>query len=79
MIVHVMLVDKKLETMLGVVDLLRSVRPYASGLLLACVAIYLWHAVSTRVPVFQRRGRESRAEEMPAVSLGPAPEEVKVN
>jgi hypothetical protein len=79
MIVHVMLVDKKLETTLGVVDLLHGVRPYASGLLLACVAICLWDAVSTRVPVFQRRRRESLAEEMPALSLGPAPEEVKVN
>ena len=79
MIVHVMLVDKKLETTLRVVDLLHGVRPYASGLLLACVAICLWDAVSTRIPVFQRRRRKSLAEEMPALSLGPAPEEVKVN
>jgi hypothetical protein len=79
MIVHVMLIDKKLETTLRVIDLLRSLRPYASGLLLACVAVCLWDAVSTRVPVFQRRRRESLAEEMPALSLGPAPEEVKVN
>jgi hypothetical protein len=79
MIVHVMLVDKKLETTLRVVDLLHGVRPYASGLLLACVAVCLWNTVSTRVAVFQRRRRESRAEEMPALSLGPASEEVKVN
>jgi hypothetical protein len=79
MIVHVMLVDKKLETTLRVVDLLHGVRPYASGLLLACVAVCLWDTVSTRVPGFQRRRGQSRAEEMPALSLGPAPEEVKVN
>ncbi len=79
MIVHVMLVDKKLETTLGVVDMLHGVRPYASGLLLVCVAVCLWETLSTRVPVFQRRPRQSRAEEMPALSLGPAPEEVKAN
>jgi len=79
MIVHVMLVDKKLETTLRVVDLLHGVRPYASGLLLACVAVCLWDTVSTGVPGFQRRRRESRAEEMPALSLRPAPEEVEVS
>ena len=79
MIVHVMLVDKKLETTLHVVDMLHGERPYASGLLLACVAVCLWDTVSTRVPGFQRRRRRSRAEEMPALSLGPAPEEAKLN
>ena len=79
MIVHVMLVDKKLETTLRVVDILHGVRPYASGLLLACVAVCLWDTVSTRVPGFQRRRRQSRAEEMPALSLGPVPEEAKLN
>jgi len=72
MIVHVMLIDKKLETTLRVVDLLHSVRPYASGLFLACVAICLWEAVSTRVPVFQPSRRESSAEEMPQLSFEPA-------
>src|SRR5918996_3624529 len=70
MIAHVMLKDKKLETTLRLVDLLQGVRPYASGLLLICVAVCLWETVSTRVPVFQRRPRESRAEEMPTLSLG---------
>jgi hypothetical protein len=79
MIVHVMLVDKKLETTLRVVDMLHGVRPYASGLFLACVAVCLWDTVSTRIPGFQRRRGQSRAEEMPALPLGPAPEEVKVN
>ena len=77
MIVHVMLVDKKLETTLRVVDMLHGVRPYASGLFLGCVAVCLWDTISTRVPGFPRR--QSRAEEMPALPLGPAPEEVKVN
>jgi hypothetical protein len=79
MIVHVMLVDKKLETTLRVVDVLHGVRPYASVLLLACVAVCLWETVSTRVPVFERRRRQSRAEQIPALSLEPAAEEVKVN
>jgi hypothetical protein len=73
MIVHAMLIDKKLETTLRVVDLFRSVRPYASGLLLLCVAVCLWDTVSTRVPVFQRGRRQARPEEVPALSLGPAP------
>jgi len=49
MIVHVMLVDKKLETTLHVVDMLHGVRPYASGLLLA-----VWQSVCGTVfqPVF---------------------------
>jgi hypothetical protein len=79
MIVHVMLIDKKLETTLRVVDVLHNVRPYAAGLLLVCVAVCLWETLSTRVPVFQPRPRQSRAEEMPALSLGSAPEEVKAN
>jgi hypothetical protein len=74
MIVHVMLIDKKLETTLGVPDLLRGVRPYASGLLLVCVAVCLWETVSTRVSVFLRRRRQARPEEVPALSLEPAPE-----
>ena len=40
MIVHVMLVDKKLETTLWAIDLLKHIRPYASVLVLACVAVY---------------------------------------
>jgi hypothetical protein len=79
MIVHVMLIDKKLETTLGVVDLLRSARPYASGVLLVCVAVCLWDTISTRVPVFQRGRRQPRPEEVPALSLRPAPEEVQVS
>jgi hypothetical protein len=71
MIVHVMLIDKKLEGTLWAIDLLKHVRPYASVLVLACVAVYLWRALS--IPVFQRRA--TRSAEAPSLSLGPEPEE----
>jgi hypothetical protein len=71
MIVHVMLIDKKLEATLPAIDVLKHVRPYASGVVLACVAIYLWNTL--RMPVFQRRA--ARSSEAPSLSLGPKPEE----
>jgi hypothetical protein len=71
MIVQVMLIDKKLEATLWAIDLLKHIRGYASVLVLACVAVYLWNALP--MPVFQRRaGRSARA---PSLSLGPEPEE----
>jgi hypothetical protein len=73
MIVHVMLIDKKLEATLPAIDLLKHIRPYASALVLACVAVYLWNTFSTRIPVFQRRAAHSGAA--PSLSLGPEPEE----
>lgn len=73
MIVHVMLVDKKLDATLRAIDVLQGVRPYASGLVLACVAVYLWDALSTRMPVF--RAREVRSGAASSLSLGPEPEE----
>jgi hypothetical protein len=69
--VHVMLIDKKLEATLWAIDLLKHIRSYASVLVLACVAVYLWNTV--RMPVFQRR--VSRPAEAPSLSLGPEPEE----
>ena len=72
MIVNVMLIDKKLEATLPAIDLLKHIRSYASGVLLACVAIYLWNTLSTRIPVFQRRRAHSTA---PSLSLGPEPKE----
>ena len=69
MITHVMLIDKKLVATLGVIDLLHAIRPYASVLLLLCVAICFWDAVSTRGPIFRRRARESIPEELPALSF----------
>src|ERR1041385_4505549 len=38
MIVHLMLVDKKLDATLRAIDVLDGIRPYASVLLLVCVA-----------------------------------------
>ena len=71
MIVHVMLIDKKLEATLWAIDLLKHIRGYASVLVLACVAVYLWNTLP--MPVFQRRA--SRSARTPSLSLGPEPEE----
>jgi hypothetical protein len=71
MIVHVMLVDKKFEATLWAIDLLKHVRGYASVLVLACVAVYLWNILP--MPTFQRRG--ARSARTPSLSLGPEPEE----
>src|SRR6266498_1243514 len=71
MIVHVMLIDKKLEPTLWAIDLLKHIRPYASVLVLACVAVYLWNTL--RMPLFQLRA--ARSARAPSLSLGPEPEE----
>ena len=71
MIVNVMLIDKKLEATLWAIDLLKQVRSCASGVVLACVAVYLWNTLP--MPVFQRRA--ARSARAPSLSLGPAPEE----
>src|SRR5437667_6250026 len=73
MIVHVMLIDKKLESTLPAIDLLKHIRSYASVVVLACVAVYLWDALAVRIPVFQHR--EVRSGTTPSLSLGPEPEE----
>src|SRR6266404_6105144 len=73
MIVHVMLIDKKLDPTLRAIDFLHGVRPYASFVVLACVAVYLWDALALRIPVFQHR--EVRSGTTPSLSLGPEPEE----
>lgn len=73
MIVHVMLVDKKLDATLRAIDVLHDIRPYASVLVLVCVAVYLWDALGWRIPAF-RRGAVKGAT-APALSLGPEPEE----
>jgi hypothetical protein len=73
MIVHVMFIDKKLEATLPAIDVLKHIRPFASAVVVMCVAVYLWNTLSTRMPVFQRRAlRTARA---PSLSLGPEPEE----
>jgi hypothetical protein len=73
MIVHVMLVDKKLDPTLGAIDVLHSIRPYASVLLLVCVALYFWDALGWRIPAFRRGAVKSGTA--PSLSLGPEPEE----
>jgi len=73
MIVHVMLVDKKLDPTLRAIDVLHDIRPYASVLVLGCVALYFWDALGWRIPAF-RRGAVKTAR-APSLSLGPEPEE----
>jgi Glycosyltransferase family 87 len=73
MIVHVMLVDKKLDAALRAIDVLHGIRPYASVLLLVCVAFYFWNALDWPIPAF-RRGAVKTAT-APSLSLGPEPEE----
>jgi hypothetical protein len=73
MIVHVMLVDKKLDATLRAIDVLQGVRPYASVLVLLCVALCFWDVLDWRIPAF-RRGAVKTAT-APSLSLGPEPEE----
>jgi hypothetical protein len=71
MIVHVMLIDKKFETTLWAIDLLKHIRSYASVLVLAGAVVYLWNTLG--MPVFQRRAPRPAAA--PSLSLRPEPEE----
>jgi hypothetical protein len=73
MILHVMLVDKKLQATLPAIDALKHIRPYGSVAVLGCVAVYLWETLSIRVPIFQPR--EVRSGATPSLPLGPEPEE----
>jgi hypothetical protein len=73
MIVHVMLVDKKLDATLRAIDVLHDIRPYASVLMLICVALYFWDALGWPVPAL-RRG-VVKAVTSPSLSLGANPEE----
>ena len=73
MIVHVMLVDKKLDATLRAIDVLHNIRPYASVLLLVCVALYFWDALGWRIPALRRGAVETATS--PSLSLGPEPEE----
>src|SRR6266540_3327989 len=73
MIVHVMLVDKKLDATLHAIDVLHGIRPYASVFVLVCVALYFWDALGWRIPAF-RRGVVKTATAT-SLSLRPEPEE----
>jgi Glycosyltransferase family 87 len=73
MIVHVMLIDKKLEATLPTIDVLKQIRSLGSIVVLGCVTVYLWDTISTRIPHF--RHREIRSGATPSLSLAPEPEE----
>jgi hypothetical protein len=73
MIVHVMLIDKKLDATLRAIDVLQGVRPYASGVVLTCVAVYLCDALALRVPALQRGAAKTATA--PSLPLAPEPEE----
>ncbi|HEY4255699.1 MAG TPA: hypothetical protein VGM66_00605 [Candidatus Udaeobacter sp.] len=73
MIMHVMLIDKKLDSTLRTIDVLHSIRPYASVLVLGCVALYLWNALAIPIPTFQRGS--AKTARAPSLSLGAEPEE----
>jgi len=73
MIVHVMLVDKKIDATLRAIDVLHGIRPYASVLVLVCVALYFWHALGLRIPAL--RSRAVKTATASSLSLGPEPEE----
>jgi hypothetical protein len=73
MIVHVMLVDKKLDPTLRAIDVLHDIRPYASVLMLVCVALYFWDALGWWIPAF-RRGAITTGT-APSLAIGPEPEE----
>jgi hypothetical protein len=73
MIVHVMLVDKKLDATLRAIDVLHDIRPYASVLVLVCVAVYFWDALGWRIPAFRRAAVKPATT--PSLSLGPEPGE----
>src|SRR5438094_7745612 len=73
MIVHVMLIDKKLEATLPAIDVLKHIRSYGAIVVLGCVAVYLWNTFSTRLPVFQHR--EVRPGATSSLALAPEPAE----
>ncbi len=74
MIAHVMLIDKKLGATLTAIGWLDGIRPYASVLVLACVAVYFWDTLGLRIPTFERRA--AKPATAPSLPLGPEPEEV---
>lgn len=73
MILHVMLLDKKLPATMPAIDLLNRIQPYAAVLILACVALFLWE-MGARGPLFRRPARRSETRE--PILLGAAPEQV---
>jgi hypothetical protein len=62
-----------LDATLGAIEFLNSLRPYASALVLACVAVCLWDALPVRFPMFQ--SRRYRWLEPASLSVGVTAEE----
>jgi hypothetical protein len=75
MITHVLLLDKKLDPTLDLINLLERARPYASWVLLGCVAIWAWDTLSSRPPGFAARPAPAAPAEEVALSLAPVTEE----
>ena len=61
MITQVLLMDKKLPPTLSTIDFLTRLQPFASCVLLVCVAIYFRETLSQRAPLFRPRPRETEA------------------
>jgi len=74
MITQVLLIDKKLGPTLSTIDFLERVRPIASWVLLACVAIYFREVLSNRAPLFRPRPRVRPSEEESQLALAVAAE-----
>jgi hypothetical protein len=74
MIFHVMLVDRKFDATAGMIELLNTIRPYASVLALVCFAVWFWHAAA--IPALLLRLRtQLNTSRPPILSLGHATEE----
>ena len=69
MIVDVMLIDRKLDATMRAIDMLQAIRPYASGLVLICVAAWFWEATSIPVVISQRRRQLRTAEAIAHANL----------
>jgi len=67
------LVDKKLDATLRAIDVLHGIRPYASVLVLLCVALYFWDALGWRIPAYRREAVKTATAR--PLSIGPEPEE----
>ena len=70
MIMHVMLIDKKLDSTLRAIDVLDGIRPYASVLVLGCVAVYFWDALRSADSSFSTWIGESREGALPLAGSG---------
>ena len=74
MITQVLLVDKKLDA-LHAIELLERVRPLASWVLLASVAVCFCDVLSIRPPLFRARRKPSSKKAETILTLRPATEE----